>query len=124
MFTGWQKDVASIYADIDLNVLVSKNEGTPVTLIEGLACGVPVLCTDVGGIRDFANHKCGTIVDAHISPEGLADHLERLLNDPEALKPLNPGVSGRILEQFDVSRLVEDMQQLYDELLHSDFSNK
>ena len=114
IFTGWRSNVADIYADLDLNVLVSKNEGTPVTLIEGLACGVPLLSTDVGGIRDFADEDCGEIVPPDIPSEALGQKLFGILNQPGGLKPLDEGVRCRILQTYDVARLVADMEALYE----------
>ena len=113
LFTGWRREVADIYADIDLNLLVSKNEGTPVTLIEGLSNGVPVLTTDVGGIRDFAGDDCGTIVPADISAEALGAHLADLLPHGKPPARLPESVRRRIATQFDVSRLVGDIERLY-----------
>lgn len=115
-FTGWQSEVGEIYADLDLNVLVSRNEGTPVTLIEGLARGVPFLTTDVGGIRDFVDLEHGRIVAPDIPPAELASHLLQLLQGERRLKRLNGEARRRILETFDVKRLVGEMEQLYQEL--------
>jgi len=116
-FTGWQGDVADIYADLDLNVLVSRNEGTPVALIEGLACGVPVLSTDVGGVRDFVDDQAGVIVPADATPEDLGRRLRDLLADPERLKAMGRGAPARIREMYDVRRLVRDVENLYEKLL-------
>ena len=115
VFAGWQSDTPSIFADLDLNVLVSHNEGTPVSLIEGLSCGLPILTTDVGGIRDFADEDCGSIVASDISPAEFSEHLERILAAPRAR--LGDAVVRRIRERFDVSRLVADVDALYQELL-------
>ena len=115
LFAGWQSDTPSIFADLDLNVLVSLNEGTPVALIEGLACGLPILTTDVGGIRDFADASCGTIVPADITPDALAEHLHRILNEPRQRLPKE--VADRIRERFDIRRLIGDMDTLYREIL-------
>jgi len=115
VFLGWRRDLADIYADLELNILVSKNEGTPVTLIEGLACGIPILTTDVGGIRDFADAACGRIVPADMAAEDLADHLGELLASGQVR--LDSEVRDRIGAGFDVSRLVADMEHLYEELL-------
>ena len=116
LFTGWFRDVPDLYADLALNVLVSKNEGTPVTLIEGLACGVPILATDVGGIRDFADQDCGVIVDPHTTPEALGQKLGVLLNG-KGPKPLPPATRDRIRRDFDVTRLVSEVETLYRDLL-------
>lgn len=49
--TGWWQDVAPVYADLDVVVLTSRNEGTPSALIEASAAGRPIVATDVGGVR-------------------------------------------------------------------------
>ena len=51
-FLGWRKDLARIYADLDVVALSSINEGTPVSLIEAMAAGTPVVSTAVGGVPD------------------------------------------------------------------------
>ncbi|MEZ4655458.1 MAG: glycosyltransferase [Candidatus Eisenbacteria bacterium] len=51
VFTGWLRDLVDVYADLDVCVLTSRNEGTPVSLLEALAAGCPVVATDVGGWR-------------------------------------------------------------------------
>ncbi len=116
IFAGWRSEVPDIYADLDLNVLVSKNEGTPVTLIEGLTNGVPILTTDVGGIRDFADPRHGTIMPADISAAAMGAELARLLpggqRPPRLAEPLRAEIQAR----FDVSRLVADVTALYGEL--------
>jgi glycosyltransferase involved in cell wall biosynthesis len=53
MFTGWLKDLTSLYADLDVLALTSDNEGTPVAVIEAMAAGVPVVAADVGGVREL-----------------------------------------------------------------------
>jgi glycosyltransferase involved in cell wall biosynthesis len=53
IFTGWIKDLKSFYADLDVLALTSNNEGTPVAIIEAMAAGVPVIATDVGGVREL-----------------------------------------------------------------------
>ena len=53
IFCGWIKDLPEVYADLDILVLTSKNEGTPVSIIEAMASSVPVISTDAGGVRDL-----------------------------------------------------------------------
>jgi glycosyltransferase involved in cell wall biosynthesis len=54
-FLGWRRDLATIYGATDVFLLTSRNEGTPVALIESLAAAVPGVSTDVGGIRDVVD---------------------------------------------------------------------
>ncbi|MBI3493688.1 MAG: glycosyltransferase [Acidobacteria bacterium] len=49
---GWRRDLTTIYGATDVFAITSKNEGTPVALIEAMASGVPGVATDVGGVRD------------------------------------------------------------------------
>ena len=51
-FLGWRRDLATIYAATDVFLLTSRNEGTPVALIEAMASAVPGVSTDVGGVED------------------------------------------------------------------------
>jgi glycosyltransferase involved in cell wall biosynthesis len=53
VFYGWEKKIEFIYADLDILVLTSNNEGTPVSIIESMAASVPVVTTGVGGAKDL-----------------------------------------------------------------------
>ena len=53
VFAGWRKDMSFIYPALDAVVLTSKNEGTPVALIEAMAAKKPVIATSVGGVPDL-----------------------------------------------------------------------
>jgi glycosyltransferase involved in cell wall biosynthesis len=50
IFTGWRRDLPGIYADLDVLAVTSNNEGTPVSAIEAMAAGCPVVATNVGGL--------------------------------------------------------------------------
>lgn len=53
VFCGWVEDMPMVYADLDLLLLTSDNEGTPVSIIEAMASGTIVFSTDVGGVKDL-----------------------------------------------------------------------
>lgn len=52
-FLGWRKDLPDLYSDLDFTVLTSRNEGTPLSIIEAFAAGCPIISTDVGGVPDM-----------------------------------------------------------------------
>jgi len=114
VFTGWRQNLKEIYADLDLNMLVSRNEGTPVTLIEGMACGVPILSKDAGGIRDIAPQGAGTILPSHCSPTQFATSIHHFLTNPQ---PLSQEIQAEVRKNFDVTRLVNDMEHQYRKVL-------
>lgn len=115
-FLGWVEDLKSLYAAVDVVVLTSRNEGTPVALIEASAAGRPVVATDVGGVADVVVDG----VTGFVVPPGdagqVADAVARLLREPQLRKEF--GRSGRthVASRFSASRLVDDVVALYDEL--------
>ncbi len=119
LFVGYQEDVAPWYAICDAVVLTSASEGTPVTIIEALAAGKPVVATRVGGVPDVVDEgETGFLVrprDTH----ALAERLEILARDPERRAAMGAAGRERMLGRYAVDRLVDDVDELYRELLAS-----
>lgn len=112
-FTGWQKDVAPVYADSDVLVISSVNEGTPFTVIEAMATGCPVVSTAVGGVPDFLNQgELGKLV-----PSGDADALAAALIETVRNPPDAEALRALIVERYGIDRLVRDLDGLYRGLL-------
>jgi glycosyltransferase involved in cell wall biosynthesis len=117
LFTGYQEDVGPFFAAFDVFVLPSANEGTPVTAIEALASGCPVVATRVGGVPDVVQDgEDGILIDPG-SPEQLADALVLLAGDPELRARMGAAGRKRTLPRYAVSRLIDDVDALYRELL-------
>jgi len=74
-----QTELPDWYSAADLFCLASHREGCPNVVLEAMACGAPVLATDVGGIRDLINPDCGKIAD-NPKPENLADSIGAALD--------------------------------------------
>jgi glycosyltransferase involved in cell wall biosynthesis len=117
LFLGYQEDVAPFYAISDAVVLTSANEGTPVTIIEALAAGRPVVVTAVGGVADVVEDGVtGYLVGAG-DADAMADRLARLAADPSLAAALGAEGRRRVTERYAVSRLVDDVDRLYRSLL-------
>jgi glycosyltransferase involved in cell wall biosynthesis len=117
LFTGYQEDVGPFFAAFDVFVLPSANEGTPVTAIEALASGCPVVATRVGGVPDVVQDgEDGILIDPD-SPEQLANALVLLAGDPELRARMGAAGRARTLPRYAVSRLIDDVDGLYRELL-------
>jgi glycosyltransferase involved in cell wall biosynthesis len=114
-FTGWWADVASAMVDLDVVVLSSRNEGTPVALIEAAAAGRASVATDVGGVRTVVRDGINGLVVPPAAPRPFADAVRALLADPERRAAM--GEAGRaISREFEADRLVADIRALYAEL--------
>jgi glycosyltransferase involved in cell wall biosynthesis len=108
-FTGWQRDTHLIYADLDVKVITSVNEGTPVTLIEALAVGCPVVATDVGGVGELLDGgKFGRLV-----PLGDVDALVTAILDVLDNPPDPEPARHAMIQRYGIDRLVRDIQSLY-----------
>jgi glycosyltransferase involved in cell wall biosynthesis len=116
-FLGWRSDLDRIYAATDVFVLTSRNEGTPVALIEAMAAGVASVSTDVGGVRDVVDDPAvGTLVPVG-DPDALADAVGAYLHDPTLRAATGAAARDAVLQRFDLRRLVDDIAGLYRELL-------
>ena len=117
LFLGFQQDVAPFYAAFDALLLPSLNEGTPVSAIEALAAGCPVVATRVGGVPDVVRDgEDGFLVDSGAVSE-LAAGLARLAEDPELRRRMGAAGRARVLGRYGVERLVDETDLLYRSLL-------
>ena len=117
IFTGWRRDLPNIYADLDVLAVTSNNEGTPVSAIEAMAAGCPVVATHVGGLPDLIQEgKTGYLVPPGDAP-ALATAWLRVLQQPEMARRMGETARRTARERFSAQRLVTDMEQLYLELL-------
>ena len=116
-FLGWRADLDRLYADLDVVVLTSKNEGSPVALIEAMAAGRPVVSTRAGGVEDVViDGETGVVVpvgDAAAVARAVVD----LLEDPARAERLGTAARASVIAQFASGRLVRDIDALYQRLL-------
>ena len=116
-FLGWRRDLATIYGATDVFMLTSRNEGTPVALIEAMASGVPGVSTDVGGVKDVIETPDvgARVPDGDVA--GLAAHIVRYLADPDLRRRTGQRGRAAVLDRYSLDRLVGDITALYRELL-------
>jgi glycosyltransferase involved in cell wall biosynthesis len=117
-FLGWRDDVDEIMQLIDILVLPSLNEGMGRVLVEAMAAGKPVVASNVGGIPDLVQHDYNGLLVLPGDVKALAASIELLIDDPEKAKLM--GQRGRELcPHFSVERMIEKIENLYEELLTS-----
>jgi glycosyltransferase involved in cell wall biosynthesis len=114
-FTGWITDVLPVYSALDALVLSSNNEGLPVSLIEALAAGVPVVATAVGGVTDLLE---GGRLGAIVPPDNagaLADAIIAALTDPA--RAVTDETRAAVARRYDIRRSAEQTGALYQKLV-------
>jgi glycosyltransferase involved in cell wall biosynthesis len=118
-FLGWRADLARIYADLDVVTLTSRNEGSPVALIEAMAAGRPVVATRVGGVPDVVEHgRRGLLVEMD-DALGLAEQVLQVLASPEDGASMGREGRRHALGTYGSARLIDDIDRLYGRLLVS-----
>jgi glycosyltransferase involved in cell wall biosynthesis len=117
LFLGYQRDIAPYFDLLDALLLPSGNEGTPVVAIEALAAQVPVVATAVGGVPDVVRDGVDGFLAEIGDIETLAQRLAQLAHDPALRATMGAAGRERVVPRYRVSRLVDDIDALYRELL-------
>jgi glycosyltransferase involved in cell wall biosynthesis len=132
IFAGNRSDPENFYAAFDIVALTSRNEGTPLTLIEAMANSRPVISTAVGGVVDLlgnaditANDPSFVVCERGVSvarndPAAFAQGLMRLISDVPLRKKLAENARQFVERHYSKDRLLADLSALYRELLQPD----
>jgi glycosyltransferase involved in cell wall biosynthesis len=114
--TARYEDVADSYRAADLVISVPISDGTPVSVLEAFACGVPVIASDLPSLREWiAAEQSGLLVPVGDS-EALAQAIIRLLNDRTLYARIRTQALQIVKERADHSRWMARMDDLYREL--------
>lgn len=116
VFTSWIKEVDVALAGLDLVCLTSKNEGTPVSLIEAQAAGKFIVTTNVGGIKDILQPGAGLLSELG-NDSAYKQNLLEAVNNFDTLSQLSGEIRDNTVKKFSYTRLCTDMGQLYNQLL-------
>jgi len=127
IFVGSRKDPEYFYPALDIVALTSRNEGTPLTLIEAMANARPVVATSVGGVVDLLGEvvedgpyrvcRRGIAVPAN-DEEAFVAALSRIIRDRSLRQELGERGLEFVEVNYSKERLFEDIKDLYGELSH------
>lgn len=116
-FLGLRTDIPDVLGAMDVFVLSSDYEGNPLSVMEAMASGLPVVSTGVGGVSDLVQSgKEGLIVRPR-DIQGLSDAMVSLLRNREARESLGMAAAQRARENFDMSTMVQAYEEVYENLL-------
>lgn len=114
---GWRTDVAELLKAADVFVLPSRWEGLPLALLEAMACGVPVVASDIPGNRAaVADGMCGRLFPVDDS-QGLAEAISKLVRSPEVSNQLIQAGLKKIQQAHRLPDRIGKLVELYEEIL-------
>ena len=116
-FLGEREDVDELLVNYDVFILSSRWEGLPVSIIEALRTGLPVICSDVGGARDLVIDGDNGLLVPRDDSAAIAEALRRAYSDRKWLAAAAAASRRRYLECFSDERMYSGVEQLYRELI-------
>jgi glycosyltransferase involved in cell wall biosynthesis len=117
-FLGYRSDLPTVFAAAEIAALSSDNEGTPVSLIEAGAAGLPAVATHVGGVGEVVGPDAALLVPRG-DDRAMGRSLARLAADPSLRARMGAAARHGALGRYRADRLISDIEGLYDELLRS-----
>ena len=116
-FLGQLSNVSDVLGAADVFVLASRNEGNPLSVMEAMAAGLPVVATDVGGVPELVeDQRTGTLVRSG-DCGGLAAAMLHLFRNPGTRRTMAAHAAQRAQRDFSASRMVQGYTDLYERLV-------
>ncbi len=116
LLPGFQSDVENYVRALDVFVLCSLWEGLPISLLEAMCAGVPIVATRIKGNRECVDDSCALLVPPQ-SPHEIADAVRRLLDEPDLAERLVARGRRRFEERFEQERMLGETFAWYERLL-------
>lgn len=110
---GLQTDVRPYLAASDIYMMSSIFEGLPIALLEAMACGLPIITTDAGGIKEVVRHEQEGLVCSVDEPKRLTDFAIRLITEISFRQQLAVNARLRIVKDFSMRKMVDELENLY-----------
>ena len=110
---GRRGDIPELLATMDIFVLPSKREGFPISILEAMACGKPVVATDVGGVSEIISNREDGIIVQPEDHESLAAALLQLLEDERFRKGLGSKAFDKALSSFGEEVMMKKYMNLF-----------
>lgn len=114
---GCRRDVGRLLAAADMLLLTSLSEGIPLTLLEGMAAGLPVVATKVGGVPEVVEHGVTGLLVPAGDDQAVAEAILQLAANPEQRQSLGAAGRDRADRLFGETRMCDAYRELYDEML-------
>ncbi len=116
-FLGARKDMPQVYADADVLLITSSYEGIPVSMLEAMASGLPVVSTAVGGIPEVIRDGAEGFLIPWGDEETLIERVRALLDDQSLRDEMGKSARKRVEEDFSLEKMTDEYLKLFMELV-------
>jgi glycosyltransferase involved in cell wall biosynthesis len=114
--TANEEETARAFADADLFILPSLFEGTPLTLLEAMMSGLPIITTATCGMRDTIETERNGLLVPIRSPDDIIKATERLIKNPELRALLGRAAQAEALDKYTWERVAVPIERAYQQL--------
>jgi glycosyltransferase involved in cell wall biosynthesis len=117
IFTGMRSDIPGLLAAMDIFALSSISEGLPVSLLEAMAAGKPIVATRVGGIPEAVTDRRECLLVEPGDAKALADGIMELIRKPDLAAELGRRAGERVLAEYSIQATARKLEEIYSSLL-------
>jgi glycosyltransferase involved in cell wall biosynthesis len=116
-FLGVRSDIPDLLRAADVFVFPSRWEGNPLSVMEAMAAGLPVIATAVGGVPELVEDGASGILVPNEDLHGLVAAMQRMAQNPDLREQMGRAARCRAVERFDIRQTVRAYEALYEEIL-------
>ena len=116
LFLGKQENIAELFSISDLKLLLSEKESFGLVLLEAMACGVPGIGTNIGGIPEVIDHGTNGYLVELGDIDAVAHYAIELLSDDKKLAEFRMNALDTVQTKFKSEKIIEQYEKLYEKL--------
>lgn len=117
VFAGFRRDLPELYAAMDAACLTSLSEGTPTTMLEAMAAGLPIAATSAPGISALLRHRENALLAPVGDAAGIAAALEAIATQPELAGSLTALAAQEVAAKYSLERFLGQYRELVEDII-------
>jgi glycosyltransferase involved in cell wall biosynthesis len=115
--TGFRSDIPNLMRCADIGVLCSETESAPLTLLEGMSTGLPMISTKVGGVPEIIQDGKNGLLIPSKHPEELAEAILQLYKDQKLRRRLGENARKTVLEKYTAEKVVNQYLEIFESVM-------
>jgi len=117
ILAGYHEKPHQLFCEGDISILTSISEGFPYTVLESMSCGIPVVATDVGGVTEALDDKCGFICKPK-DHEAIGKSVVTLLKDEALRKQMGAHARKKVIDNFTIDKFIKEYEVAYEYIIN------